>query len=306
MNHLLLSGDWKDCWDLLQALTEWGCMVSVLPEGERAAHLGDLVLARVTSAEQLPQPGALGSPWLAWCAAEDPNLIAQSYRSGALAVFPRGTPPAVILQVVRRTLASLAPAPEHPSETIAQRRYQRGDVILLEPDTVLEIRQGIIAQTMVHQDGSQVLLGLCGPEQLVVPHPADTCYIQLVAHTNAAVTIKSWQQASRDAEFPEKLRSRLQQMEAWAAMQARPHLDQRVFGILSLLAEQFGVASPQGEMVDIRITHTQLATAVGATRTTITRTLGDLRRQGILSLVQTADGERFCLLQWEHGHHGLP
>jgi CRP-like cAMP-binding protein len=87
-------------------------------------------------------------------------------------------------------------------------------------------------------------------------------------------------------------------------MQARPHLDQRVLGILSLLSEQFGMTTPEGQIVDVRITHTQLATAVGATRATITRTLGDLRHQNKLSIINTADGERFCLLQWEPGHHG--
>ena len=94
-------------------------------------------------------------------------------------------------------------------------------------------------------------------------------------------------------------------MEAWAAMQARPHFDQRVLGILSLLAEQFGVTTQEGQVVDVRITHTQLASAVGATRTTITRTLRDLRHQNKLSIIATADGERFCLPQWEHSHHGI-
>jgi hypothetical protein len=168
---------------------------------------------------------------------------------------------------------------------------------------VLEVQQGIIAQTMVHQDGTEVLLGLCGPKHLVVPHPADTCYIQLISHTDSLVSIQHWERAYRDADFPIKLRARLRQMEAWAAMQARPHLDQRVLGILSLLAEQFGVETDQGRMIDIRITHIQLASAVGATRTTITRTVGDLRKQGVLSLVGTADGERYCLTRWEHNHH---
>jgi CRP-like cAMP-binding protein len=77
-----------------------------------------------------------------------------------------------------------------------------------------------------------------------------------------------------------------------------------VLGILSLLAEQFGEAGPDGEIITVRITHMQLASAVGATRTTITRTLGDLKNQGRLAMLQTADGERFCLPAWEPGHHG--
>jgi CRP-like cAMP-binding protein len=246
----------------------------------------------------------LDSPWLAWCDG-NPDLYTRAYEFGALAVFSGDTPAQVILQIVQRSFERSLNSRNRAMSVTVQRRYERGDVILLENDAVLEVQQGILAQTMVHEDGSEVLLGLCGPHQLLVPHPADTCYIQLVSHVNSVVTIKPWDLAMQDPGFPEKLRARLQQMEAWAAMQARPHLDQRVFGILSLLAEQFGEVTPQGLLVDVRITHTQLASAVGATRATITRTIGDLRRQSMVSIVMTSDGERFCLLKWEQGHHGF-
>ena len=170
---------------------------------------------------------------------------------------------------------------------------------------MLDVQRGIIAQTMVHQDGAEVLLGLFGPQNMVVPHPEDTCYIQLVAHTDVIVRIRPWQVMNTEPDFVDRLRCRLQQMEAWAAMQARPHLDQRVLGILSLLAEQFGEPDENGELVNVRITHMQLASAVGTTRATVTRTLGDLKTQGRLLIVTTTDGERFCLPRWEHGQHNL-
>ena len=102
------------------------------------------------------------------------------------------------------------------------------------------------------------------------------------------------------------MRRRLQQLEAWAAMQARPHLDQRVLGLLSLLAEQFGRPHPQGTLIDVRITHAQLAAAAGATRTTITRTLGDLRTRGLLATVGSGEAQRLCPREPEAAHHGQP
>ncbi len=278
-------------------------MVSVLPEKGSFPGSFDLMISLIDNSDGLVPFRGSTWPWLACCSANEFSTMA--YEAGATAVFLSDTPARVILQIVQRTLDNLERQNEHTGTTNIQRRYQRGDVILLEPDTVLEVYQGIIAQTMVYQDGSEVLLGLCGPGQLVIPHPADNCYIQLISHTGSLVTIKPWDQVTHDRDFAEKLRSRLQQLEAWAAIQARPRLDQRVLGILSLLAEQFGVATENGELVDVRITHLQLASAVGATRTTITRTLGDLRRQGILSLVATQDGERYCLMEWEHGDHGF-
>lgn len=307
MKHILFTGDWKSRIDIFYLLTSAGYMVSVLPDREVGSTSCDLIITRATNSDDFIQMKDISVPWLVWCSGIDNKLINLAYQNGAKAVFPEGITDQVIIQFIQKILSDVSSFPDNDNliGAIAQRRYQKGDIIILEPDTIMEIQKGILAQTMVHQDGSEVLLGLFGVEQLVIPHPSDTCYIQLIAYTNLVATIKPWELGSHDSDFLEKLRSRLQQMEAWAAMQARPHLDQRVLGILSLLAEQFGVTTPEGQVVDVRITHSQLASAVGATRATITRTIGDLRYQNKLSIVTTTDGERFCLLQWEHGHHGI-
>ena len=303
MKHILISGDWQRCTELVDLLHQAGDWVSLAPQMDFPA--ADLLVVRLTDADAVSALSQAKLPWVAWACTGDASLVTQSYQAGAQAVFPETTPAAVIFGFIQRYLDEhpLAATAE-PLEKAIQRRYQKGDTILLGADSVLEVQEGIIAQTMVHQDGSEVLLGLFGPQHLVVPHPEDTCYIQLVAHTPARIIIRPWQTAMLEPGFAIQLRSRLQQMEAWAAMQARPHLDQRVLGILSLLAEQFGEACPNGEIINVRITHLQLAAAVGATRTTITRTLGELKNQGRLTLLQTADGERFCLPSWEPGHHG--
>jgi CRP-like cAMP-binding protein len=175
-------------------------------------------------------------------------------------------------------------------------RFRRGTLIPLSSDAVLEVRRGVVALTALHADGVEVLLGLCGPEQLVTGHPESLCCLQLVAHTDVEVLIQPWAEAVGQAGFAERLRVRLRQTEAWAAMQARPHLEQRVIGILGLLAESFGTPCPQrGLVIDVRLTHSQLASAVGATRATITRLLNDLRRRGLVTTVRTLDGGRLCL-----------
>ena len=305
MKHILLTGDWKDRLDFLNCLVADGYMTCLLPKHGLLTAPFDLIIARVAGSDDLGHLRDISAPWIAWCSQDEPALNTLAYQSGAIAVLGDGISYDVTLQMIDRLLGHFYSRNEKPIENTLQRHYQRGDIIQIEADMVLEIIKGIVAQTMVYEDGSEVLLGLCGPKQLVIPHPADTCYIQLGSHTDAMVMIKSWAKACEDPEFAEKLRSRLQQMEAWAAMQARPHLDQRVFGILSLLAEQFGIAKPEGRLVDVRITHTQLALAVGATRATITRTLGDLRRQGLVSVIPTPDGERYCLNHWEQGDHGV-
>jgi CRP-like cAMP-binding protein len=55
--------------------------------------------------------------------------------------------------------------------------------------------------------------------------------------------MEPWEEAAGQPDFLAKLRARLQQMEGWAAMQARPSLQQRVMGLLGLLSDQFGTHS---------------------------------------------------------------
>lgn len=186
-----------------------------------------------------------------------------------------------------------------------ERRFAREALIVLPADAVLDVCEGIVAQTVIHADGSEVLLGLCGPGSLLVGHPEDDCCLQLLAHTDTTVRIRSWCEATQQPDFAARLRTRLRQMEAWSAMGARHYLDQRLLGIIELLAEQFGSPHDEGVLVDVRITHAQLAAAIGATRTTVTRLLGDLRARGLLTVIGNGQHERFCLrmASGKHCHH---
>lgn len=186
------------------------------------------------------------------------------------------------------------------------RSYSRGVLIPTTPDQLLQVEEGVIAQIVTHADGAEVLLGLHGPGQLLTPHPADSCFLNLQAHTDVRLAVYTWQQALHLPDLPARLRARLWQQEAWAAMQARPYLDQRLLGVLTLLAEQFGRTTPEGLLIDVRLTHAQLATAIGATRTTVTRLLGALRQRGLLITIGEGQEERFCLHQPATYPHSLP
>lgn len=233
-------------------------------------------------------------PWFAWIQSEDYSLSQEAYLAGARAVFLKETSPQVMIQTIIRALSENHPR-DNISQEIIKRRYHRGDMLFFEEDTVLQVIDGVLATTMIHQDGAEVLLGLSGPGQLLITHPADNCHIQIMAHTDAFVSISNWDAAQHQIDFSKKLRARLQQMEGWAAMQARPYLDQRILGIMGLLAVQFGVACDQGIMIDVRITHIQLANAVGSTRSSITRVLGELKATDKLITIGKANNERFCL-----------
>ncbi len=294
MPTLQLTGTWDSSTPLLLALLRAGFHLQLAP-GSRfgAASLPQvLTLVAAASLEDLPPAGWAGE-WYACLQTDDPHLAQAAQRAGACRVFSAACPASEILRALQNRL----PAPG------TVRRLRRGDPLFLPPGAALTVLEGILSTQMIHSDGAAVLLGLTGAGQMLVAHPQDECDIQILAHTEALVSWQAWEEAAQTPGFAGLLRLRLQQMEAWAAMQARPSLERRVMGILSLLAEQFGEPHPAGILINVRLTHAQLASAVGVTRATVTRLLAELRGQGKLLAEGRGNAERYVLPGQAQAHH---
>ncbi len=59
---------------------------------------------------------------------------------------------------------------------------------------------------------------------------------------------------------------------------------QRVCGVLLALAERFAAPSPEGTVIDLKITNEDLASISGVSRQYVNATLSDLRRRGLLRM----------------------
>jgi hypothetical protein len=306
MKQVCVFGELAECSQLINELVARNFVVSLAnTPGEFPPET--FYLASITNdiSNLFDQMKNTPGVWIAWCHGQ-PDLLSLAYKAGATAAFPHETEVSTLCSFIERYFDQKSQREKYGNRQwleAVQRHFQRGDLILLDTDVVLEINQGIISKKMIHKDGCEVLLGLFGEGSLILPHPSDDCYIQLVAHTDCVVKIQPVERRKLQEDFPDQLRINLQKTEAWAAMQARPHLDLRLLGILSLLADEFGQTTAEGRLLNIRLTHAQLASATGSTRATITRTIADLKNLGELTTVTTADGERYCLLSWESCSH---
>ncbi len=313
MPRLYLVGELDDTRPLLDLLPQGDFSVTLASEAENLSEVissgpHTLILAvlrnhvpAVLDAEQPPDV-----PWIGWNRFDDVALTALAYRRGALAVLP-GSLSAEALEGVLRTAFARAVQPRTPPPSRAPHgpaNHQRGGPIGLHEQDVMIVEVGIVATTVLHEDGTEVLVGLCGPGQVVVGHPHDSCCLQLTAHTDVRVLVQSWNHVVATPKFAERLRARLRHQEAWAAVQARPHLADRLIGLLSVLAEQFGRPVEAGSLIEIKLTHTQLASAIGATRATVTRLMGRLRRQRLVHSVGAGQQERLVLHLVERHLHG--
>ena len=80
------------------------------------------------------------------------------------------------------------------------------------------------------------------------------------------------------------LSSRIPQTEAMIETLTHRDMSSRLVSFPLVLCRDFGVPGSQGITIDLKLSHQSIAEAIGSTRVTITRLLGDLRSAGLLEI----------------------
>lgn len=166
--------------------------------------------------------------------------------------------------------------------------YPAGQSIMLKPDEVLIVCRGVVQLFTIQQDGSETLLGLAGPSMpMGLPLTAVDPY-WATALTNVDVLALPFSEIEASPVLMmgvfRHLTLRLQQTEAWLALSGKRLVADRLKQFLLMLAKDFGQVEPGGIRIPLRLTHHQLATAVGTTRVTVTRLLKDFKAEGWMVL----------------------
>lgn len=295
---VVLVGSWDNRADAILSLLQAGFEVTLaghIAEGARSRPA--VLLALLDTATPPSAAAAVAAsqelPWIAWNA-NGRTETGEAYRAGAIAVLGEDLSTSDLGHVARNTLLRLARPHDDPPPPL-KRSYREGEQIDVPANHVLRIHEGVVSLYAVHHDGSEVLLGLLAPGQVLAGHPMDSCHVEVRAHVSVVASCQPWEEAVGTREAMEAIRSQLLRLQGWASMQAHPYLEQRILGVLSLLAEQFGVPDKKGVLIGVRLTHSQIAVAVGATRTTVTRLIGDLERKGQLRVVGRGANARFWI-----------
>jgi len=229
--------------------------------------------------------------WVAWNLADVPEIATAAYEAGARAVLPAKVSTAAFA----RTLLSMQPANGETSIATGSgvQTFRRGERLKYTLDQVLVVHSGVAALTFTHDDGVEILTGLCGPGKVVIWTGEEGWSV--LAHTDLSGELRSWAGFAADPRFVGWLRTCLCDAQAWTSIRGHPHLERRILGLLDLLAKDFAGPHPDGTVVELGLTHTQLAAAVGTTRATLSRQVAAMRRRGDLRTVQVAGRRRFLL-----------
>jgi len=178
--------------------------------------------------------------------------------------------------------------------------FDRGKTIFFPGDPaerVYFLARGAVKLSRVYEAGEEITVALLrensvfGVLSLITGHKSDRFY-HAVAFTPVellSMPIEQMEKALKDNPdlsmlMLKGLSSRILQTEMMIETLAHRDMGSRLVSFLLILCRDFGVPSANGITVDLKLSHQAIAEAIGSTRVTVTRLLGDLRQEGMISI----------------------
>ncbi|AFY78567.1 MAG: Crp/Fnr family transcriptional regulator [Hydrococcus sp. C42_A2020_068] len=166
--------------------------------------------------------------------------------------------------------------------------YDRGEEIPLVEQGVWQVYRGVAQLSQLSVNGEEILLGWAQPSTFFGMWLTHIESYQVKALSELYL---KWYPLSEIEASPHlshlmltQVVRRMRQTEALLAIAGLRRVEERLQELLQLLKKELGQPVPEGTRLAVRLTHQNLANAIGTTRVTITRLLGDFQRQGIISL----------------------
>ena len=178
--------------------------------------------------------------------------------------------------------------------------FERGKTIFFPGDPaerVYFLIKGAVKLSRVYEAGEEITVALLrensvfGVLSLLTKNRSDRFY-HAVAFTPVellSVPIEQVEKAMKeDSDLPmvllRGLSSRILQTEMMIETLAHRDMGSRLVSFILILCRDFGAQSGNGITIDLKLSHQAIAEAIGSTRVTVTRLLGELRDQGMISI----------------------
>ena len=178
--------------------------------------------------------------------------------------------------------------------------FERGKTIFFpgDPaDKIYFLLKGAVKLSLVYEAGDEITVALLrensvfGVFSLIAGQKLDRFYhaVAFSAVELLSAPINRVEEALKNNSdlsilMLKGLSSRILQTEMMIETLAHRDMGSRLVSFLLILCRDFGVPVSDGIHIDLKLSHQAIAEAIGSTRVTITRLLGDLRQQGIISI----------------------
>jgi CRP-like cAMP-binding protein len=176
--------------------------------------------------------------------------------------------------------------------------HAKGDEIPLFPEGVWQVTQGLVQLSANYEDGEQVLFGWATAGAWFGTPGSDTLDYQAIALSPVHLRWLRLDEIEGSMRLSQmllpQLAKRLRQAELLLIVNGRRHTIDRLRGLLSLLSLELGEPLPNGQTrIAYKLTHQQLASAIGTTRVTVSRMMAQFQAKGYITL----DKQRHPILE---------
>lgn len=160
------------------------------------------------------------------------------------------------------------------------RTFEPSETIPMQSNMFWLLKQGIVKTCTWNEEGSVITLGYWG-EKDVVGQPLSLVYPYQI---ECLTQVKAFGvPLNQGHNLAESIRRHIQQTEELLYIVRSDRMYQRLRKILIWLAQKFGKEIEVGQLIQLRLTHQDLAETIGTTRVTVTKLINQLEREGIIS-----------------------
>lgn len=162
---------------------------------------------------------------------------------------------------------------------LPQKLFTRKEVIPQRNDVLWRIERGAVRTLTWGEDGTFITLGYWGAGDVIGYPLSNVKPYQIECLTSVEVSILPPHLWHQDINA---LLSHIQQAEELLSIVHRKPISLRLWQFLVWLSEKFGRDVEQGKLIDLNVTHQEMAEVLNTTRVTVTRLLQQFEEEGTL------------------------
>lgn len=184
---------------------------------------------------------------------------------------------------------------------ITKKKFAKDQIVLFEEDTAKYMYIIYAGKVRVVKQSIE------GREQIITIHKKNdffgemslldgkTAPATVIAHEDAVIGLLSKNDFEQHLRSNEKIRGKIIDLlcsnlrDSWAMIKilSFDNAEQRIMAVLERMHELYGVVDDRGGIINVRLTHQQIANYASVTRETVTRVLNRLEKEAVVQTLES-------------------
>ncbi len=193
----------------------------------------------------------------------------------------------------------MTPGLSHLSTGGTHWEYEARTFLPVAPSRLWLIESGYLRSYTYTEEGNLIVLGIWGPGEIVGMALSSMQPLHYETLTPVQARTTAWLTYGNKEHL---YATCLKHTEALLVIRSQKRVELMVIKLLQWLGQRFGQLRAEGQVLELRLTHQDVAEILGVTRVTITRIFGLLEQQGFM---QRLSGQRIILRESEVWHYQI-